>query len=149
MYSGLWSTLGLILVTAVGLSVMWVSMILLDKLWRYVRLWQRLQRLRKPTKSLDLYNLKFKDAIMTKNYKLAQQANKDVVYGALQGLITNSKLWHSSPVGREYCHLTADGREVIVDLVQDLLRTIDVLERKALDERAKEITFETLKGTAE
>ena len=83
---------------------------------------------------------------MTKNYKLAQQANKDVVYGALQGLIKNPTLWRSSPVGREYCHLTEPGREVIVDLVQDLMRTIDVLERKALDERAKEITFETLKA---
>ena len=82
---------------------------------------------------------------MTKNYKLAQEANKDVVYGALQGLIKNPKLWHTSPVGREYCNLTESGREVIVDLVQDLMRTIDVLERKALDERAKEITFETLK----
>ena len=83
---------------------------------------------------------------MTKNYKLAQEANKDVVYGALQGLIKNPILWRSSPVGREYCNLTESGREVIVDLVQDLMRTIDVLERKALDERAKEITFETLKG---
>ena len=44
---------------------------------------------------------------MTKNYKLAQEANKDVVYGALQGLIKNQHLWRSSPVGREYCHLTA------------------------------------------
>jgi len=83
---------------------------------------------------------------VVKNYKLAQEANKDVVYGALQGLIKNPNLWRSSPVGREYCHLTESGREVIVDLVQDLMRTIDVLERKALDERAKEITFETLKG---
>ena len=83
---------------------------------------------------------------MVKNYKLAQRAHKDVVYGALQELTKNSKLWRSSPVGREYCHLTESGREVIVDLVQDLMRTIDVLERKALDERAKEITFETLKG---
>lgn len=83
---------------------------------------------------------------MVKNYKLAQEANKDVVYGALQGLIKNQHLWRSSPVGREYCYLTESGREVIVDLMQDLMRTIDVLERKALDERAKEITFETLKG---
>ena len=144
MYGGLWSILGLVLVTAVGLVVMWAGMLLLDKLWRYVRLWRRLRRLRKPAKSLDLYD--FKDAIMAKNYKLAQQANKDVVYGALQGLIKNPTLWRSSPVGREYCYLTEPGREVIVDLVQDLLRTIDILERKALDERAKEITFETLKG---
>ena len=83
---------------------------------------------------------------MTKNYKLAQEANKGTVYGAMLEITKNPKLWRSSPVGREYCYLTEPGREVIVDLVQDLLRTIDILERKALDERAKEITFETLKG---
>jgi hypothetical protein len=58
----------------------------------------------------------------------------------------NPRLWRSSPVGREYCHLTEEGREVIVDLMQDLLRTVDVLEKKAIDQRAKEITFDILKG---
>lgn len=82
---------------------------------------------------------------LTKNYKLAQEANKSVVYGAMLEITKNPKLWRHSDIGREYCHLTPDGREVIVDLVQDLLRTMDILERKALDERAKEITFETLK----
>jgi hypothetical protein len=58
----------------------------------------------------------------------------------------NPRLWRSSPVGREYCHLTEEGREVIVDLMQDLLRTVDILEKKAIDQRAKEITFDILKG---
>ena len=42
--------------------------------------------------------------------------------------------------------MTEEGREVIVDMMQDMLRTIDILERKAFDQRAKEIVFETLKG---
>lgn len=83
---------------------------------------------------------------LAKNYKLAQEADKDKVYGALKEFTKNSKLWRSSPVGREYSHLTAEGQEVIADMMQDILRTIDVLERKAVDQRAKEITFETLKG---
>jgi hypothetical protein len=58
----------------------------------------------------------------------------------------NPRLWRSSPVGREYCHLTEEGREVIVDLMQDLLRTVDVLDRKVVDQRAKEITIDILKG---
>lgn len=82
---------------------------------------------------------------MAKNYKLAQETDKDKVYGFLKEFTRNPKLWRSSPVGREYCHLTEQGREVIADTMQDLLRTIDVLDRKALDQRAKEITFETLK----
>ena len=86
---------------------------------------------------------------MAKNYRLAQEADKDKVYGALKEFTRNQRLWRSSPVGREYCHLTEEGREVIVDMMQDMLRTVDVLERKALDQRAKEITIEALKGKVE
>ena len=83
---------------------------------------------------------------LAKNYKLALEADKDRVYGALKEFIKNEKFWRSSPVGREYSHLTDQGREVIADMMQDVLRTIDILERKALDQRAKEVTLEILKG---
>ena len=86
---------------------------------------------------------------LAKNYKLAQTADKDKVYGALKEFTKNERLWRSSPVGREYCHLTTEGQEVIAGMMEDILRTIDALERKALDQRAKEITFETLKGKAD
>ena len=86
---------------------------------------------------------------LAKNYKLAQDADKDKVYGALKEFTKNPRLWRSSPVGREYCHLTAEGEEVIVGMMQDMLRTVDAIDRKALDQRAKEITFEALKGKVE
>ncbi len=83
---------------------------------------------------------------LAKNYRLAQDADKDKVYGALKEFTRNPRLWRSSPVGREYCYLTEEGREVIVDTIQDILRTVDVLERKALEQRAKEVVWEELKG---
>lgn len=83
---------------------------------------------------------------MAKNYKLAQEADKDKVYGALKEFTRNPKLWRSSNVGREYCHFTDEGREIIVDTLQDLLRTVDVLERKALEQRAREVVWDELKG---
>ena len=86
---------------------------------------------------------------MAKNYKLAQEANKGTVYGAMLEITKNPRLWRSSPVGREYCHFTDEGKEVIVDLMQDLLRTVDAIDRKVLDQRAKDIVFDTLKGTNE
>ena len=82
---------------------------------------------------------------MAKNYKLAQKADKDKVYGALKEFTKNKDLWRSSDVGREYCYLTDEGREVIVDMMQDMLRTIDALERKVLDQRAKEVVWRELK----
>ena len=83
---------------------------------------------------------------LAKNYKLAQQADKDKVYGALKEFTKNKQFWRSSDVGREYCYLTEEGREVIVDTIQDILRTVDVLERKALEQRAKEVVWDELKG---
>ena len=83
---------------------------------------------------------------LAKNYNLAQAADKDKVYGALKEFTKNERLWRSSPVGREYCHLTQEGQEVISGMMEDILRTIDALERKALDQRAKEITIDILKG---
>lgn len=86
---------------------------------------------------------------LAKNYRLAQEADKDRVYGALKEFTKNPMFWRSSRVGREYGHLTDQGREVIADMIQDMLHTVDVLERKAVDQRAREITFEALKGTNE
>lgn len=83
---------------------------------------------------------------LAKNYKLAQEANKSVVYGAMLEITKNPKLWRHSDVGREYCYLTEEGREVMADLMQDILRTVDVLDRKVADQRAKEITIDILKG---
>ena len=83
---------------------------------------------------------------MAKNYKLAQDANRSTIYGAMLEITKNPRLWRSSPVGREYCHFTEEGREVIADLMQDILRTVDVLDRKVVDQRAKEITIDILKG---
>ena len=84
---------------------------------------------------------------MAKNYKLAQEANKDVVYGSLLGITKNPKLWRHSDVGREYCKLTDEGREVIIDLMQDLLRTVDILEQKVLEQKAREVVWDDLKKT--
>lgn len=81
-----------------------------------------------------------------KNYKLAQDADKDKVYGFLKEFTKNPKLWRSSSVGREYCNLTEEGREVIADAIQDILRTVDILERKALEQQAKEVVWNELKG---
>ena len=86
---------------------------------------------------------------MAKNYKLAQDANRSTVYGAMLEITKNPRLWRHSNVGREYSYFTEEGREVIADLMQDILRTVDVLERKALEQRAKELVIDTLRGKAE
>ena len=84
---------------------------------------------------------------MAKNYKLAQAADKDKVYGALKEFIKNKQFWHTSMVGREYCHLTDEGREILPDMIQDMLRTIDALEKKVVEQQAKEVVWDELTDT--
>lgn len=82
---------------------------------------------------------------LAKNYKLAQEANKDVVYGSLLGITKNPKFWRHSDVGREYSKLTDEGREVIVDMMQEILRTVDILEQKVVEQKAREVVWSELK----
>ena len=82
---------------------------------------------------------------MAKNYKLAQLADKDKVYGALKEFTHNPKFWRSSDVGREYCHLTDEGKDIIIDMMEDILRTVDELDRKAVEQKAKEVVWSELK----
>lgn len=82
---------------------------------------------------------------LVKNYKLAQEANKDVIHGALLGITKNPKFWRHSEVGREYCKLTDEGREVVVDMLEELLRSIDELDHKVIDQKAREVVWSELK----
>ena len=81
---------------------------------------------------------------LAKNYKLAQEANKSVVYGAMLEITKNPRLWRHSDVGREYSYLTAEGKEVMADLMQDILRTVDVLDHKVVEQKAKEVVWREL-----
>lgn len=81
---------------------------------------------------------------LAKNYKLAQDANKSVVYGALLEITKNPRLWRHSDVGREYSYLTKEGYEVIGDLMQDILRTVDALDQKVVEQKAKEVVWKEL-----
>ena len=83
---------------------------------------------------------------MAKNYSLLRDADKDKVYGALREVTKNPKLWHSSSVGKEYCHYTPEGKEAILDMLEGLLRDIDHLDRKVLDQQARQTVWDELKA---
>lgn len=81
---------------------------------------------------------------MNKKYTRAQQANQSVVYGALLGIIKDPDLWRHSSVSREYSKLTDNGRMLLVDIMEELMREIDILDTQSLEEKAKELVLETL-----
>lgn len=83
---------------------------------------------------------------MSNNATLAAHVNKTLVYGALAAITKDEVLWNHSAVDKKYCKLTEEGIEVIIGVITELLRDIDYCEHALLDERAKEITVEILKG---
>jgi hypothetical protein len=72
--------------------------------------------------------------------------NKDIVYGALLELSQNKKVWHESTVSPEYSHLTEEGKEAIIHVIEDMFRGLQTIHNQEIKEEAKRQTMESLKG---
>ncbi len=72
--------------------------------------------------------------------------NKDVVYGALLELSQNQKVWHESSVSPEYSHLTDDGKEAIIHVIEEMFRGLQTIQKREIADEAKRQTLESLKG---
>ncbi len=71
--------------------------------------------------------------------------NKDVVYGALLELSQNSRVWHESSVSAEYSHLTDEGKEAIIHVIEEMFRGLQTIHKRELAEEAKRQTIEAIK----
>ncbi len=71
--------------------------------------------------------------------------NKDIIYGALLELSRNQQVWHESTVSPEYSHLTDEGKEAIIHVVEDMFRGLQVIHSQEVKEEAKRQTLESLK----
>jgi len=71
--------------------------------------------------------------------------NKDIVYGALLELSQNPKVWHESSVSAEYSHLTEDGKDAIIHVIEEMFRGLQTIHRQEVKEEAKLQTLESLK----
>jgi hypothetical protein len=73
-------------------------------------------------------------------------AIKDLIYGGLEELITNQRYYYYSTVGRDYSHLTEQGKEAITEFMDLMAWKIKLANEKDLERRAKEQVINTLKG---
>ena len=72
--------------------------------------------------------------------------NKDLVYGGLLELAKNKLVWHESSVSPEYSHLTEDGKNAIVHIVENMFRGLQIIHQQEVKEEAKRQTLESLKS---
>jgi hypothetical protein len=82
---------------------------------------------------------------MARKFNIRRSMNKDMVYGALSELVKNRTVWHQSTVSPEYSHLTEDGKDAIVHVVEEMFRGLQVIHEAEIKEEAKRQTLESLK----
>jgi hypothetical protein len=73
-------------------------------------------------------------------------AIKDLIYGGLEELINNRNYYYHSSVGRDYSHLTDEGKVAIVEFMDLMSWKIKQANEEDLERRAKEQVMNALKG---
>ena len=71
--------------------------------------------------------------------------NKDIVYGAFLELSQNPKVWHESSVSVEYSHLTDEGKDAIVHVIEEMFRGLQTIHKLEIADEAKRQTLDSLK----
>lgn len=82
---------------------------------------------------------------MVRKYDLKRAMNKDIVYGALMELSQNKQVWHESTVGAEYSHLTEEGKDAIIHVIEEMFRGLQTIHKQEITEEAKRQTLAALK----
>lgn len=79
---------------------------------------------------------------------MKKSAIKDVAYGGMMELLSNSRYYYRSGVGPNYSHLTDEGKQAVVDLIDMLACPMLAAEDLDLDNRARQQVLGQLKQEA-
>lgn len=82
---------------------------------------------------------------MARKFDIRRSMHKDMLYGALLELSQNPKVWHESSVSAEYSHLTEEGKDAIMHVVEEMFRGLQTIHKQEIKEEAKRQTLEALK----
>ena len=82
---------------------------------------------------------------MARKFEIRRSMHKDMIYGSLMELVKNQRVWHESSVSPEYSHLTEDGKNAIIHVVEDMFRGMQTIHNQEVKEEAKRQTLESLK----
>ncbi len=71
---------------------------------------------------------------------------KDLLYGGISELVNNRDFYHMSGVSTEYSKLTDRGAAAILMFINQMAVNILVAQQAELDNRAKQLVLNGLKG---
>jgi hypothetical protein len=75
-----------------------------------------------------------------------KEAVKNLLFGGFNELIRDSRYYHRSEVGPEYCYFTERGKIAVTDFMTQMAVNIHKAEEAELRERAKKMVIDGLKG---
>ena len=82
---------------------------------------------------------------MARKFDIRRSMHKDMLYGAMLELAKNRSVWHESSVSAEYSHLTDEGKDAIIHVVEEMFRGLQTIHKQEVKEEAKKQTLESLK----
>ena len=82
---------------------------------------------------------------MARKFNIRRSMHKDMIYGSLMELVKNQRVWHESTVSPEYSHLTEDGKDAIIHVVEEMFRGLQTIQEQEIKEEAKRQTLEQLR----
>lgn len=82
---------------------------------------------------------------MARKFDIKRSMHKNMVYGSLLELAKNKQVWHESTVSPNYSHLTEDGKNAIIHVIEEMFRGMQTINQEEIREEAKRQTLEALK----
>jgi hypothetical protein len=67
------------------------------------------------------------------------------VYSGLFEIVKDRKYYYHSPIGKDYCHLTDEGKVAVAKWLELMAPEMQELEQQQLDAHAKKLMWEELK----
>ncbi len=80
-----------------------------------------------------------------KKSKMKKSAIKDLCYGGMLELLNNRNYYYKSSVGKDYSHLTDEGKQAVVEFMDMIAWKMIEAEDSDLDHRAKQQVLDQLK----
>ena len=80
-----------------------------------------------------------------RNSKMKKGAIKDLCYGGMLELLNNRNYYYKSSVGKDYSHLTDEGKQAVVEFMDMIAWKMIEAEDSDLDHRAKQQVLDQLK----
>jgi hypothetical protein len=79
-------------------------------------------------------------------YPMDKNSIKNLLYGGISELVNDREFYHLSSIGMEYSKLTDRGAAAILLFINQMAVNILVAQQAELDERAKKLVINGLKG---